>query len=173
MARAFIGLLIIGTAAFSLYLTPAPVSKKSPLHFLQFFVLIAVAVTGSFMTLPFLFQWRLPLQQGLGSNEMLLLRGLFMITAALLAIIMNKSKAMRDMLWISAIALLAAGIPEIFRVLIILNDTVNGILQYGNVPMKMVYRTIYPFLILFSVSAAMILLGAVSLLREIYRFFIQ
>jgi hypothetical protein len=169
MTNLFISLLLVGTTSLSIYLTPSPVSRRSPFHFLHYFFLIAAAVVGMLMTLPFLYDWRLPLQQGLGSNQELLVRGLLLAAAALFAVIVKRVHAVGSLPVLAAIGLLAVGIPELLRVLDILNSTVNGMLNYGNSSMKWIFRSVFPYLLLFLTDVILISLGILSLISSIYR----
>jgi hypothetical protein len=161
--KLLLGLLLAGTISFSLYLTPSPFSRRSPLHFIQFFLLIAISVVGLCMTLPFFFDWRLPLQQGLGSNQEMLLRGALLSGAALFAVTARKVDRGAGPVWISALALMAAGIPEMVRALGLLNDTVNGMLAYGGAPMNWMLKMMWPYLVLLGASAGAACVGALSL----------
>jgi hypothetical protein len=171
--KLLLGLLLAGTISFSLYLTPSPFSRRSPLHFMQFFLLIAISVTGLFMTLPFFFDWRLPLQQAMGSNQELLIRGALLSGAALFAVAVRKIRSEGGPVLISALALMAVGIPEILRTLGLLNDTVNGMLAYGGAPMNWMLKMMWPYLVLLGASAGAACVGALSLFSGIIALFRQ
>jgi hypothetical protein len=165
-----LGLLVVGMASFSLSLTPSPVSWKSPFNFLRSFILLLIATTGALMTLPFLFHWKLPLQQGIGSSQELFVRGLLIIAGALFAIGVTKIKRAGNLAWMSPIVLLAVGLPELFRVLDVLNLTVNGIFSYGTTQMRRMLPVMSPYLLLLANSALMVLCGGIFLAFEIMKF---
>ncbi len=171
LANLFIGLLLLGTTSFSLYLTPAPINWRSPFQFLRFFLLIAAALVGFHMALPYFFQWKLPFQQGLGSNSDLMVRGVLVVAASIFAVAVQSRRWQQDALvFVAALALLAVGIPELLRVLGILNSTVNTALNYGNAPVGWMLRLAYPFFILFAADVILTFLGGLSLILCSYRF---
>jgi hypothetical protein len=170
MMKLFVGLLLVGMTSFSLSLIPFPASWKSPFYFLRYFVLLLVATTGACMALPLFCHWKLPLQQGIGSSQELFVRGLLIVAAALFAIGVSKIRRAGNLSWISPIVLLVVGLPELLRVLDVLNLTVNGILSYGTAQMRWMLPIMSPYLLLLANSALMLLCGGILLAIEIAKF---
>jgi len=121
------------------------------------------------MALPLFFHWKLPLQQGIGSSQELFVRGLLIIAAALFTIGVTKIRRAGNLAWMSPVVLLAVGLPELFRVLDVLNLTVNGILSYGTAQMRWMLPIMSPYLLLLANSALMVLCGGIILAFEIMK----
>lgn len=162
-------LLATAITSFSLYLTPTPVNRKSVAQFAQHFLLMWILLTGVVMMFPYLMDWQLPFQQGLGGNGELFLRGVLISAACLFCIFVTKMQPEGSLPWIKAILLLLVGIPELSRVWDFMDSTINGMLNASDIPMNQLYAIIYPYIILLGVNVVLVLFGAVLLVSTAYK----
>ena len=99
-------LFMLAITSFSLYLTPTPISRRRVLQFLQFFLFQWMILVGFFMAMPYVLDWKLPLQQGLGDSFELLLRGVLLSVVCLFCIGVTKMESEGVLPWFKAILLL-------------------------------------------------------------------
>jgi hypothetical protein len=155
--------------SFSLYLTPTPVNKKSVAQFAQHFLLMWILLAGVVMTFPYLMDWQLPFQQGLGGNGELFVRGTLISAACLFCIFVTKVQPEGALRWIKAILPLLVGITEMSRVWDFMDSTINGMLNASDIPMNQLYAIIYPYIILLGVNVALVMFGAILIVSNFYR----
>jgi hypothetical protein len=162
-------LFLLAILSFSLYLTPTPISKRSVVQFLQFFLFQWMVLVGFFMTLPYMLDWKLPLQQGLGDSFELLLRGALLAVVCIFCLAVTRMESEGALPWIKAILLLIIGLSEFNWVWDFMDSSVNGVLNAANMPMKALYAIIFPYILLLFTYVLSFSLGSIFLIANGYR----
>jgi hypothetical protein len=164
-------LLLMAITSFALYLTPTPINRSSVLQFFQFLLFQWMALVGFFMLLPYVLNWRLPLQQGLGDSVELMLRGILLVSVCIYCIVVTKMQTGGALQWLKAILLLIVGFSEFSWVWDFMDSSVNGMLNASNMPMKTLYAIIFPYILLLLSYVLSLVLGGVFLVSNTYRAF--
>lgn len=161
----------LAITSFALYLAPTPVSKRSVLQFLQFFLFQWMVLVGFFMTLPYVLDWKLPLQHGLGSSSELLLRGVLLSAVCLFCIAVTRMESEGALPWFKAVLLLIIGLSQFNWVWDFMDSSVNGVLNASNMPMKALYVIIFPYILLLFTYVLSLFLGGIFLISNAHRAF--